>query len=205
MIDEKKLSEDCKRQNPLAQKELYDNYCEVVLGLCFRYVADSIVAEDLMQDTFIKVLTKIEKFNWKGNGSLGAWIRKIAVNTCLSFLENKKKTEKKLNESILQAKELIEQEYYLDDPESTEAESSTIDFEIIKNAGLTEKELLETLILVPEPFRNVFNLHVIEGYKHEEVAEMLGINKKTSRTRLLRARKLLKENIYRISVERVTK
>ena len=205
MSDEKLLSQECKKYNPIAQKELYEKYNEIIMALCYRYTGNMVVAEDLMQDSLIKVLTKINKFNWIDNGSFDAWIKKVAVNTCLHYLEkNKKKQEISIESENLKFHELISE----DDPELheiniEELNESNNNLDIINNAELSQEELLGALTQIPEIFRIIFNLHVIEGIKHQEIARMLKINVKTSKTRLYRARKLLKKMIYNLSIEKL--
>jgi len=205
MLNEKLLSKECKKYNPLAQKELYEKYSEIIMALCYRYTGNLIIAEDLMQESLIKVFTKINKFKWINEGSFDAWIKKIAINSCLTHLEkNKMKKEILIGDK---EDELIGK-LGNDDLENNEIDlhninNAKIDMNIINNANLSEEDMLGALTQIPEPFRNVFNLHVIEGIKHEEIANMLKINIKTSKTRLYRARKLLKKIIYDMSLEKI--
>jgi RNA polymerase sigma-70 factor, ECF subfamily len=204
VFDETKLIEGCKKCNPIAQKELYDKYNKFILGLCYRYTGDIAYAEDLMQDILIKVITKISNFNNLGNGSLNAWIKRIAINTCITSLNKKNKYHHVALVSVANEEvEMIDDESPFDELDFSGTNDNSSTMEMALMADFSEKELLEILTQIPEPFRNVFNLFIIEEYKHEEIAQLLNINIKTSRTRLLRARKLIREKIHQFSVEKI--
>ncbi len=203
MLNEELLSIECKKFNPIAQKELFEKYSEIIMALCYRYTGNYTTAEDLMQDSLIKVFTKINKFKWIKEGSFDAWIKKIAVNSCLSYInKTKKNKEIFVNDQESNIMEKIEEKEIIES-ELEDINKSKIDINVISNADLSEEEMLDALIKVPDPFRIVFNLHVIEGIKHEEIASMLKINMKTSKTRLFRARKLLQQIIYDLSLEKI--
>jgi len=193
VYQEKRLAEECSKNNPVAQKELYDTYSDIIMAICYRYTRNMAVAEDMMQESLIKILTRIGRFRWMNDGCFKAWVKKIAVNTCLTYLEKNQKNrwcELKEEESLI-------------DEEGAEASDSSQELDLINRAELTREEMLEALAEVPDPFRIVFNMHVIEGFRHEDIAGMLKINIKTSKTRLFRARKLLKELLYKISYDKI--
>lgn len=203
MLDEKLLSIECKKYNPIAQKELYEKYSGIIMALCYRYTGNLTLAEDLMQDSLIKVLTKIKKFKWIDTGSFDAWIKKIAINSCLTHIEKNKKNKEISYDSVNFTFENINDKDESSEIDLENINNSTIDLNIINSANLSKDEMLGALTQIPEPFRNVFNLYVIEGIKHEEIARILKINIKTSKTRLFRARKLLKKMIYDMSLEKI--
>lgn len=208
MFDEQILVEECKKYKQAAQKELFDKYSEIILALCYRYVGDKQIAEDLMQDSMIKILTKINRFSWRNGGSFEAWIKKIAINTSLTYINKaKKKSEVFFDQQhesslISQNDELSLDENQVD---SDAIENNFIDYDLITAADLSEKELLIILTEIPEAYRNVFNLYVLEGFMHKEIARLLNINITTSKTRLLRARALLKDKIYKRCIEKLSK
>jgi RNA polymerase sigma-70 factor (ECF subfamily) len=203
VFHERELAEECRKYNPIAQKELYDRYAELIMAICYRYTRDMWVAEDLMQDSLIKVLTRIKTFKWKNDGSFKAWIKKIAVNTCLTYLENSKKY-RNFEIDVDKTKQMGEDSENIHDTEEADENSTNeSEMELINRAEFTKEEMFEALAKVPDPYRIIFNLHVIEGYKHKEISEMLQINVKTSKTRLFRARKVLKELLHTMSIKKV--
>ncbi|MBS1737606.1 MAG: RNA polymerase sigma factor [Bacteroidetes bacterium] len=170
------LVKDCLKRKPQAQKMLYEHFAPMMLGVCFRYTKSIGDAEEVLQEGFVKVFMRLSQF--KEDGELGAWIRKIMVNTALNFLKSNKKYRN----------DLLFDEMPLH-PVSTENP------EVILQA----KELSELLRQLPTGFQTIFNLHAVEGYKHREIATMLGINEGTSRSQYARARTLLIEWIEKFS------
>lgn len=140
--------------------------------LCIRYVGDREQAEDILQDGFITLFTRLK--DYKGQGSFEGWARRIFVTTALMHL--RKKDTLKMSEDLEAAKGL-----------KTETTSQ------IQNIGY--KELLALVTQLPTGFRTVFNLYAIEGYSHKEIGEMLGISESTSRTQFSRARTWLQNKI----------
>lgn len=145
-----------------------------MLGVCERYARNQADAEDILQDAFIKVFEKIGQF--KGDGSFEGWIRKIVVNTAL-----KKYTLSRYNKEVLEEDILVKEETQEGDPAAYNQ--------------LSEKDILQLIHQLPDGYRIIFNLYVIEGYRHEEIAEMLGIQSGTSRSQLAKARIMLQKQI----------
>ncbi len=158
----------CKNNERQAQKELYDNYSSYILGICMRYMKKRDEAEDAMIQSFFRIMNNINSYS--GSGSFEGWMRRIAVNECLMAIRKKKM----LMVEIDDAKQL---EY---------SEQSIVEI-------LEYNELLEVLDELPTGYRTVFNLYVIEGYKHREIAETLNISINTSKSQLILAKKRLKE------------
>ncbi|MDE6870875.1 MAG: sigma-70 family RNA polymerase sigma factor [Bacteroidales bacterium] len=140
--------------------------------ICLRYVSDRTIAEDLLQEGFVTLFSKLDSY--KGDGSFEGWARKIFVTTALMYL--RKKDALKMSEDIDNARN-ISSSY------STPMQS------------VGYKELLKLIGTLPTGFRTVFNLYVLEGYSHKEIGNMLGISEVTSRTQLSRARTMLQEKI----------
>jgi len=140
--------------------------------VCIRYLGDRVLAEDILQDGFITLFSKLKDF--KGDGSFEGWARRIFVTTALMSL--RKKDALKMSEELDTARGM-----------KTEMASQT------QNLGY--KELMELVMSLPPGFRTVFNMYSIEGYSHKEIAEMLGISETTSRTQLSRARIWLQNKI----------
>ncbi len=145
-----------------------------MLGVCHRYARNAADAEDILQEAFIRVFGKLNQF--KSEGSFEGWIRKIVVNTAL-----KKYTLTRYSVEVTGLDHLNGQ----DRPHEAAAYSQ-----------LTQRDLLELINRLPDGYRLIFNLHVIEGYPHEEIAEMLGIQPGTSRSQLVKARTMLQKQIH---------
>lgn len=168
--DEKLLIQKARMANRAAQHGLYKKYAPVMLAVCRRYVKDAQFAEDVTIQGFLKVFTRLHSFT--GKGSFEGWVRRIMVNESINYL---KKARKLVFSSNMQALERSER---ADIAMKTEAEY-----------------LLSLIDNLPDPFRLVFMLHAVEGYKHNEIAEVLHISVNTSKSRLARARKILQENL----------
>lgn len=147
-----------------------------MLGVCHRYARNAADAEDILQDAFIKVFEKIHQFKFEG--SFEGWIRKIVVNTAL-----KKYTLSRYQKEV-------------NGYESNEKFDSTEDPAAYIN--LTQKDLLALINKLPDGYRLVFNMYVIEGYQHDEIAEMLKIQPGTSRSQLVKARNMLQKQIAQL-------
>lgn len=147
-----------------------------MLGVCHRYARNSADAEDILQDAFIKVFDKIHQFKFEG--SFEGWIRRIVVNTAL-----KKYSLRRYEKEVVG--------YEVKDKDETLLEPSAY-------SHLTEKELLDLINSLPDGYRVIFNLYVIEGFQHDEIAEMLGIQPGTSRSQLVKARNMLQRQIVQL-------
>lgn len=143
----------------------------------FRYVGDDDDAKDVLQDTFIKALTLIDNFAWAGEGSLQAWLTRIAVNTSLNFLRSRKRLTPLNVDTLDDPPDLAEE------PTATEVNS------------LDASTILAMVAELPDGYRTVFNLYCLDGYSHKEIAEQLGINEKSSSSQLVRAKTLLAHKI----------
>ena len=140
--------------------------------VCLRYVSDRLAAEDILQDGFITLFTKLNSY--KGDGSFEGWARRIFVTTALMAL--RKKDALKMSDELEAVRGM-------------KADTTTQ----IQNLGY--KELMNLIMSLPTGFRTVFNLYAVEGYSHKEIAEMLGITETTSRTQFSRARIWLQKKI----------
>ena len=166
------LIESCIKGDRASQKVLYDRLAARMFPVCIRYVGDRELAEDVLQDGFVTLFTRLDTY--KGEGSFEGWARKIFVTTALMNL--RKKDALKMSDDLEAARSL-------------KAETSSQ----IQNLGY--KELMNMIMELPAGFRTVFNMYAIEGYSHKEIGEMLGISETTSRTQLSRARISLQNKI----------
>ncbi len=168
--EEKSIVEACREQDRKAQRWLYERYAPIFLGVCRRYFKSSDQAEDAMIKAFYKILTEIDKYS--GTGSFAGWMRRIVVNECLMTLRKKKLEFADMEVVGLTLK--------------TRPEIDDI---------LARDDLLYYLDRLPSGYRTVFNLYVIEGYTHAEIADELSFSINTSKTQLKKARLKLQELI----------
>lgn len=166
---EEELIKGCMKREPSAQKLLYDQYSSKMYGLCYRYVKDSMEAEDILITAFTKVFDKIHQF--KSEGSFEGWIRRIVVNEALTYLRR--------NRAM----------YLETDLEQADREP---DYDALSDQ-LEIEDLLRIIKELPTGYRIVFNLYAIDGYSHKEIAEQLGISENTSKSQLSRARTYLQK------------
>lgn len=167
-----KLIESCRKGDRAAQKIMYDRLASRMFPVCMRYIGDRTAAEDVLQDGFITLFSKLN--DYKGEGSFEGWARRIFVTTALMSLRRK---------------DALKMSDELDVVRGMKAET------VSQTQNLGYKELMELVMSLPPGFRTVFNLYSIEGYSHKEIGEMLGINETTSRTQLSRARIWLQNKI----------
>jgi RNA polymerase sigma factor (sigma-70 family) len=178
-MDHQKLVKDCLKGKSQAQRELYELFAQPMLGVCYRYTRSVRDAEDVLQEGFIKVFHHLQQY--KQEGELGAWIRRIMVNTALNYLKRNRKYQE----------EMFFTEEYL--------HPVTDDDPAIR---LQAKELADLIRQLPQGYQLIFNLHAVEGFTHVEIGEMLGISDGTSRSQYSRARNLLITWIENYSVEK---
>ena len=169
------LIESCKKGNRAAQKILYDRLATRMFPVCMRYIGDRASAEDVLQDGFVTLFTRLDSY--KGEGSFEGWARRIFVTTALMSL--RKKDALKISDE-------------LETVRGMKAETVTQ----MQNIGY--KELMALVMTLPTGFRTVFNMYAIEGYSHKEIAEILGITETTSRTQFSRARAWLQNKMEKI-------
>ena len=174
---ERDIGRGCKRGDAIAQRALFEQYSPLLMAKIFRYVGNDDDAKDVLQDTFIKALTMIKGFAWAGEGSLQAWLTRIAVNASLNFLRSRKRLVPLNVDTLDDPPDLAEE------PTATEVNS------------LDASTILAMVAELPDGYRTVFNLYCLDGYSHKEIAEQLGINEKSSSSQLLRAKTLLARKI----------
>ena len=171
--DEQRLITGCKKGESWAQKQVYELYASTMFGVCVRYVSNREVAQDILQDGFIKVFTKMDSFS--GTGSLAGWIRRIFVTTALEYLRQK--------DALKQSIEIDELEYQIDSESVTVLDKISAD------------DLMNCISKLSDGYRTVFNLYAIEGYSHAEIANLLNISENTSRSQFMRARNILQRMV----------
>jgi len=173
-MDEKRLYEACVRKEKKAQKELYDSYSPLLMGVCMRYANSREEAEDILIEGFTHIFTHLEEFRFEC--SLSSWMRKVMTHTAISFFRKHHK-----HHNGIPMDEAFEREWKA-------AQSTPVEVTEAKN-------ILSLVQKMPETLRVVFNLFVVEGYSHKEIAEMINCKESTSRSQLTRAKSWLKERI----------
>ena len=167
-MTEQEIIQGCRKQNRKAQQALYDKYAPKMFGVCKRYLKNREDAEDALVDGLFKAMTKIDMY--RGNGSFEGWIRRIVVNESLMLLRKNHNFKMTIEISNVNIKTKVTVE---DD--------------------LAAQDILNLLDKLPTGYRTVFNLFVVEGFKHREIAEQLGISINTSKSQLILAKKRLKD------------
>lgn len=163
------LIKKCKKQDPRAQEQLYKLFGSKLFSLCLKYSNNYASAEDTLQDSFITIFNKIEQY--KNQGSFEGWLKRITINTALQKFRKQKVFE------------IVGEEQIEDVEVDVNEDEISLDF------------LLSTIQELPDRYRLVFNLYVLDGYSHKEIASMLEISVGTSKSNLARARNILKEKI----------
>ncbi|KRD59761.1 RNA polymerase subunit sigma-70 [Flavobacterium sp. Root935] len=167
--EETKIIKLAVENNRQAQQQIYSKFSSKMLSVCRQYIKDIQLAEDVMITAFMKVFTNLKNFEHKG--SFEGWIRRIMVNECISYLRVQKKVK------------FAEDEFFV------EESFNEID------SQFTVEQIQYLIDALPDGYKMVFNLYAIEGYKHNEIAKMLGINEGTSKSQLSHARKMLQTQI----------
>ncbi len=176
-MKEQELSERCREGDRDAWHELYDRYGGRLLALCMRYAGSRAAAEDLMHDAFLKIVDSIERFAYRGEGSLRAWIERVTVNLAIERLRRDRRQPlfAPLDDETMRTAD--------DEPTAEEVDR------------IPQQELLRLVAELPEGYRTIFNLYCMEGRSHREIALLLGIREKSSSSQLARARALLATRI----------
>ncbi len=173
---EKELIDACIQQDRRAQRELYDRFASRMFSVCYRYADDRDSANDLLQDGFITVFTKLRSYT--GIGSFEGWMRKIFVNTALMQLRK--------NDVLRDTQDIEELKF------NTPMVDNILD-------TIEGKDIMELISKMPIGFKTVFNLSVFDGYSHQEIAAQLNISEGASRSQLSRARFWLQERIVELN------
>ena len=173
-MTEFEIIEGCKNKDPRSQRALFDRFAGKMMGVCLRYANDASEAEDMLQDAFLRIFQHIDQFKFEG--AFEGWVRRVVVNAAIRTIERKK----------IQYKELEENMYDVPRVEATAYNH------------LNQEELMKLINQLPDGYRIVFNLSAIEGYSHEEIGAMLNIQPGTSRSQLVKARKMLQYQILQL-------
>jgi len=166
------IIDQCKNNNAKAQMQLYNLYSQAMFLVALRYVKDKFIAEDVMQDAFIKGFKNIH--NYKNEVAFGAWLKRIVINQSIDEIKKKKLELIALNEEV----------FKIENENDWQIESTS-----------SKDEIVSIINQLKEKYRLVLSLYLLEGYDHQEIATILNITENTSRTHLLRGKKILKEQL----------
>jgi len=162
------IIDQCREGSQKAQFQLYKIYYKSMYSVCLRIINDEMEAEDVMQEAFLSAFRKIDSY--KGEVSFGAWLKRIVINRSLDHLKKRKVKFEEVNERTTQIADY-------------QMETKEVNVETIKNA----------IRQLPDGYRVVLSLYLLEGYDHEEISEILGISNSNSRTQFLRAKNKLRD------------
>jgi RNA polymerase sigma-70 factor (ECF subfamily) len=171
---ETSLIQACIQNNPVAQRELYNRFSSLLFGICYRYAANREDAEDILQESFVKIFTRIKTYENKGN--FEGWLKRVVVNTCINYLKKNKKFSDHVEINNLQN---------LDVKEESIA------------SRLLGKQVIECLRMLPVGYRTVINLYAIEGFSYKEIADILEVEESTCRSQYIRGKDALELILFR--------
>lgn len=173
-MDEKELVEKCKRKDKTAYQKLYEAYAPHMKGICLRYTGDEMLAEDVLHDGFVKIFVSIGSFQYRGEGSLKAWMSKVFCNESLAFIKRTLQIPTSSLDTIDVAEETDDTSSWNEIPQSV---------------------LMQFITTLTLNYRTVFNMYVFEDMSHKEISKELGITEEASRARLSRAKSILIKKI----------
>lgn len=176
MYSEKELVSQCQKNQRSAQEKLYKLFSPKMYGVCLRYSNNQFEAEEILQEGFIKVFLHLK--NFRSQGSLEGWIRRTIINTAINYYRKNLKYQNDIN---------------IDDHQFTTPNGNDI------LGKLSTDELMNLIKELPDGYRMIFNLYVIEGFSHKEIGAMMNINENTSKSQLSRARQVLQNKIKAIT------
>ncbi|MCB0375002.1 MAG: RNA polymerase sigma factor [Sinomicrobium sp.] len=166
--------EQAKENNRKAQLKLYRMYCDGMFGVAMRFLKNVEDAEDATQEAFIKAFRKLHQY--RGEVTFGAWLKKIVIHKCIDALKMKKEQETALHENYI---------HIADDENDWTVEDD----------GITVEDVKKAIVELPEKYRYVVMLYLVEGYDHSEISEILNISETTSRTQLMRGKQKLRAQL----------
>jgi len=167
------LIKDILKGDKRAFRVLYKNYVKAFLLICLRYIQEKADAEDVLQDAFVKIYRALHSYNY-AKGSFYTWSKRIIINECLQHLRKKKRAAQ------------IELDHELE---------NVVPMHFDSEEKLSLQELTEMIQKLPKGYRTIFNLYVVDGFQHREIAEMMNIPESPSKTQLYKAKKMLQMQI----------
>ncbi len=179
-MSEERLVTRCKKGKRSAQFEVYQKYAPLLRGVCFRYIADKDEAEDVLQEGFFKIFTQMDKFTYTGENSFFYWMKRVVINHSLNHLKKNK------NGGFVES---------FKDEHLTIADEDSEEIFNTDYSKYSKEDVISAVEKLPAPFKMVLNMAIIDGLKHKEIADILSIAEETSRSRLTRAKQMLRNNL----------
>ncbi len=177
-LSEERLTMLCQQGDSKAQRLLYERYSDPMFRVCFRYVKKEFETEDVLAIGFVKVFKNIERFEYRDKGSLGSWIKRIMINESLMHLRKKNPLNQALDASEVQIKCNLQ-----------------------ADQNLLSQDIYQMVKQLPTGYRTVFNMYVIDGYTHKEIANHLNVSENTSKSQLSKARGHLRKMLKKHGIE----
>ena len=165
------IIEACKKGDRKAQYRLYRLYSDAMFNICLRMLKNEMDAEDVMQNSFVTIFRKLDSFRY--DSTIGAWIKRIIINNCINYLKKKKLHFEELSDNVNHTVEVA--------------------YEEVQQQRLNTEDVNRALMKLPDGYRIVFSLYLLEGYDHKEIASILDISEATSKSQYSRAKKKMKE------------
>lgn len=175
------IIENCKLGKRPAQFELYRLYSKAMYNICLRMLKDEMDAEDILQNSFVDVFTKLHTFQYQS--SIGAWIKRIVINNCINYLKKRRLELEELDDSYMGV-----------------ADAGNED---LPDFSLEVRAINEAVRNLPDGYRVVFNLYMFEGYDHKEIGSILNISEATSKSQYSRAKKKLKDYLVKKAIKKL--
>lgn len=169
-LSDQNIINGCKKGESTAQRQLYETYKAMLFGVCLRYARNRAEAEDFLQEGFIRIYRDL--YQYHPQKALGAWLRKVMVNSCLRQIQKNKNIFKEVDWNQITA---------------------SYEMEYVEENNERKEQMIKMIQQLPPGYRAVFNMYVIEGYRHQEIASYLNISINTSKSQLSRAKNLLKK------------
>ncbi|MDA0193772.1 MAG: sigma-70 family RNA polymerase sigma factor [Bacteroidetes bacterium] len=177
-LSEERLTHLCQQNDSKAQRVLYDRYADQMFRVCYRYIKRDESTEDVVTNGFIKVFLNIYRFEYRDKGSLNGWIKRIMINESLMFLRKKNPLFQAIDTADIQIKD-----------------SYQCDQELLA------QDIYKLVRKLPKGYRTVFNMYVIDGYTHREIADHLNVSENTSKSQLSKARAHLRKMLGKYGIE----
>lgn len=182
MIELEGIIKGCKNEDPIAMERFYYRFGPLVKGICYRYAPSLELKEDMFHDVLLDLFIKIKRY--RGNSPFEAWLKVVVINSAIDYSNRFRREKKKFQETIPL--------FYSDMENALLEDQDGVD---VSKLNLSINDLLEMIDGLPFGFRTVFNLYVIDGYSHKEIAKMLKISESTSKSQLSRAKAFLRKMI----------
>jgi len=178
ILSEERLTLLCQQGDQKAQRMLYDRYADQMFRISYRYIKKEYETEDVLAVGFVKVFKNIDRFEYRDKGSLGSWIKRIMINESLMYLRKKNPLNQALDTSEVQIKGGLDSDH-----------------------ELLAQDIYRMVRKLPPGYRTVFNMYVIDGYTHKEIADFLNVSENTSKSQLSKARGHLRKMLEKHGIE----